>query len=499
MELAFQKTQYPCLKQVKRDVQKQEQTQELRLDDEMPDIGSVLGTWGQVLLRGKEWHRGQMCISAGVMAHILYLPEGGGAPQHVECWIPMQMSWDLPDTDYEGTILAFPLLYSADARSISARRLLVRVTVGMQMEAAVPGALTVCVAENLPEDVQCLKTSYPMELPAEMGERPFSLEEELTIPGGMSKPVKWVYYTLQPQILEHRVMAGKMVFRGIARVHVLYLGEDGGLYNIDQEIPFSHYAELSRDYDQDATAWVAPAVTSLEIETDEEGNHLLKADITSQYVIYNRPVVEMVEDAYSLTREVELEKETVSAEPILDRSAQTLNALQTVQLPVRRVVDISFMPEHGFVEKKEEAANVVIPGSYELLYLDEEDRLQSVTAKWEESWDLPAASDVKIMTCVQPCSVPQATMMGDSVTLRGEVCVEGVCCAKQGMEMVSALSLGQEIVPDPDRPSLILCRSGKESLWSLAKKNKTTPEAICRANSVESIPQDNRILLIPIP
>ena len=90
-------------------------------------------------------------------------------------------------------------------------------------------------------------------------------------------------------------------------------------------------------------------------------------------------------------------------------------------------------------------------------------------------------------------------MMADSVTLRGEISVEGVCCAKQGLETVSALELGQEVAPDPDRPSLILCRSGKESLWSLAKKNKTTPQAICKANGIEAMPQDNRMLLIPIP
>lgn len=499
MELAFQKTQYPCLKQVKRDVQKQEQTQEVRLEDEMPDVGSVLGAWGQVLLRGKEWHAGQMRISAGVMTHILYQPEDGSAPQHVECWIPMQMSWDLPDAEREGAILAHPLLYSADARSISARRLLVRACVGMQAEAVIPGELTVCSAEDLPEDVQCLKNSYPMELASEMGERPFSLEEELIIPSGMPKPAKWVYYTLQPQILEHRVMAGKVVFRGIARAHILYMSQDGGLYNLDPEIPFSHYAQLNNDYDQDATAWVVPAVTSLEIQSEEAEGHLLKADITSQYEIYSRPVVELVEDAYSLTREVKLEKETISAEPILDRSGQTLSAMQTVQLPVRQVVDVSILPEHGFVDKKEEAANVVIPGAYQLLYLDAEDRLQSMTAKWEESWDLPVASDVRIMTCVHTCSAPQATMMADSVTLRGEIAVEGVCCAKQGMETVSALELGQEVAPDPDRPSLILCRSGKESLWSLAKKNKTTPQAICKANGIEAMPQDNRMLLIPIP
>ena len=71
MELQFEKQSLSCLRSVLRQVQTQEQTQEVRISDGMPDIGSVLGAWGQVILRGKQWQDGEAGINGGVMAWVL--------------------------------------------------------------------------------------------------------------------------------------------------------------------------------------------------------------------------------------------------------------------------------------------------------------------------------------------------------------------------------------------------------------------------------------------
>ena len=55
LQLQFERQGIPCLKTLKREIQSQEQTQEVRISDGMPDIGSIIGAWGQVILRGKEW------------------------------------------------------------------------------------------------------------------------------------------------------------------------------------------------------------------------------------------------------------------------------------------------------------------------------------------------------------------------------------------------------------------------------------------------------------
>ncbi len=77
MEMAFQKTAFPCMTCAVREVQNAEQTQELRLPDGMPDIGKVLCAWGQVILRSKEWRSDSVLVSGGMLMWVLYLPEDG--------------------------------------------------------------------------------------------------------------------------------------------------------------------------------------------------------------------------------------------------------------------------------------------------------------------------------------------------------------------------------------------------------------------------------------
>ena len=124
MELQFEQSAWECLRPVVSQPRNEEHTMEVRLPESMPDIGSVLAAWGQVLLRGKEWRGNSVGISGGVMAWVLYRSEDGDELQSVEAWIPFQTKWDVPQTDRDGTLCAACHLRNIDARTLSARKLI---------------------------------------------------------------------------------------------------------------------------------------------------------------------------------------------------------------------------------------------------------------------------------------------------------------------------------------------------------------------------------------
>ena len=121
MEMRFDKIPVAYLQKLTGQLRSQEETQEVRLPDGMPDIGRVLGAWGQVIVRGKEWNGDSMSVSCGVMVWVLYIPEDASGVRSVEAWLPFSMKWDLPETRHDGKILSSCLLRSVDARSMSAR------------------------------------------------------------------------------------------------------------------------------------------------------------------------------------------------------------------------------------------------------------------------------------------------------------------------------------------------------------------------------------------
>ena len=172
MELQFQNKSLEFLGSVMHGVKAQEQTQEVKLPEAMPDVARVLGAWGQCVLRGKEWQSSFVGASGGVTVWVLYAPEDGTFPRVVETWIPWQLQWELPQTQHDGTVLVQALIKSVDARAVSARKLMVRVCVEAMAEAMEPMRLELCTPEQMTENLYLLRKKYRCAFLPRRGRRP---------------------------------------------------------------------------------------------------------------------------------------------------------------------------------------------------------------------------------------------------------------------------------------------------------------------------------------
>lgn len=498
MEMQFDRISLSHLQKVAGSLRTQEQTLEVRLPEGMPDVGHILGAWGQVVVRGKEWNGDSLTVPCGVMAWVLYMPEDEDGVYSVEAWLPFTMKWDLPDTRQDGKILVSTLLKGVDARSVSAGKLMVRASMEAVAEAWLPAQTELPVPSVPHEDVQMLQTTYPVVLPREAGEKAFVLEENLSLPANGHTMKKLMYYTLQPEILDKKVMAGKVVFRGNGMLHLLYLADDGRLYTCEFDLPFSQYADLEGEYDEESDLSVYPCVTSLDVSVDENGELIVKAGLLGQYLLSGRTLVTAAQDAYSPHRKVVPVMEELFLPAVLDNVKQTLHPEQSVQADARQLVDVSFYPAYGQMEQTETGLEMVLPGQFQMLYYDPEDTLCSAMCSWQERWQLDTAPGNKTTVHIFPTGRPVAIPGAGNVNLRAELQTDACVSAGQGIDVMTAMDLGETEKPDPNRPALILCRKGNRRLWDLAKENGSTVEKILQTNGLEAEPADSAVLLIPV-
>ena len=492
MELEFDKRGLPYLKTLLQEIQNQEQTQELRLSDGMPDLGRVLGTWGQVILRSKEWRGDRVSIAGGVMAFILYAPEDGSEPRTLESWIPFQMKWALEDGRREGELRIQCLLRFLDARVVSARKVMLRCGVGAFAQAFRQDSAMISSPGQLPEDVQLLKNRYPLRLPKIAGEKTFQLEEELTLPDMALKTL--VSYTLEPRVQECRVVNGRLVFRGNCLLHVVSLGEDGRLAGRDLEVPFSQLAEPEGDLSSDARGDIRMAVTGLELDPEPDGKLRLKANLLAQFLVDDREMVEIAEDAYSTQRKIDLKTEILDLPQILDRQSVEIPVRQSLHQDAAQIGDVTYLPDFPV---QGGSVRIELPGQFQVLWYDDNGMLQSSTARSSENWDLPAGEDTRIQATVLPGSGATASESG-GLELKGESILEMISTTDRGLSMITGLELGEEMPREPNRPSLILRRAGDADLWQIAKSTGSTICAIRKANDLETEPARDQILLIPV-
>ncbi len=497
LELQFQNTPGTCLAPVLREVQNTELTQELKLSDGMPDVGRVLGAWAQVILRGKQWRADSVGCSGGLMVWVLYAPEEG--PERVlEGWIPFQMNWDLPADTPEGKLRVTCLPRFVDARSVSPRRIMVRSGVAALAEAYGPKTFQTYTPGEMPEKVELLTSSYPLRLGKEAGEKAFLLDEDLELPEDHPQLEKLVYFTINPKITDKKVLSGKIVFRGTGNLHMLYRSPEGELATWEAELPFSQFGELDGEYGADAQADFATAITSAELEPAGEGHLHLKCGLVSQYRITDRELLSMVEDAYSPGRNLELRQEELELPVILENHRENLYGEEKITVEAADVTDLCFLPDFPRQRRMEDGVALEVPGVFQMLYRAQDGSLQSSGTRWEGKHKIRCDEHTDLTAMPRSAETLTASPAGDMVSLKMELPMEWTATADQRFSQVTGVALGEEQTPNPDRPSLILRRAGKDRLWDIAKESGSTMAAIREANGLEEEPAPNQMLLIPV-
>ncbi len=490
MELQFEKQDISCLRCVSDETLRREETGEVRLPESLPDAAGVVAAWGQVILRGKEWRTGGMTLSGGVMVWVLYSSEDTGEMRWVDTWLPFQFKSDFPDPGRDGQICAWGAVDSVDARVTSARKIMVRANVTLFCRAWVKERISVPRVEELPPDVHIRTNTYPVKFCREAGEQSFTLEEALPAP----EMDGWIYYNASPCITEHRVMGDKLIYRGVCKVHLLG-SKDGKIQSWDGEMSFSQFAELDESYEQEAEAYLQPVVTGMEWGQTEDGSYGMKCAIACQYTVTDRKMLTIPEDGYSTDRQTKLQIENVQIPCVLQMESRSENVTCAIDSDGLQVLDATMQASPGWLDRGENM--YLMPLWSQVLYMDAEGKLRAESCRWEEKIPMPAAENVRPGIYSNTGEL-RVTPMGGKTEVSGVLTLWEMTDTCWEMPALSEMELGEIVEKDPNRPSLILRRMGKDGLWEMAKSCRTTVTAIENANDLTTEPTVNTMLIIPI-
>ncbi len=498
MQVQFKGSTVRALQTAVGQIKTSELTQETKLSDSMPDIGRVLTSWGQIVLRSKEWNRGDVAASGALMVYTLYVPEDGTEVRSVESYIPFRMQWDVDEDAREGAIRIIPILRFLDSRGISARKIMIRADIAAMAQAYSPETEEVYKPDEVPADVELLERTYPVRLPKEAGERTFLLDEELSVPNGNPPIEKLLALMLRPEITDKKVMGTKVVFKGNGNLHILYRCAEGKVRSADFELPFSQFADMDSDFGADAQADVRLAVTSLEADVMEQGLLRLKAGLVGQYLVDERELLAVVQDAYSPQREVEPQFDDLELPSVLDDRRETVDAEQMLNAQGAQVIDAQLLPDFPRQRRSGQGIELELPAVFQVLYNADDGSLQAANVRWEGRIAVPADENTELTAFAEPVGKVSTISGSDGVNLNARMQLQLRSTAETDIPMVTGLELGEVRERDPARPSLVLCRAEDEELWSIAKRCGSTVSAIKAANQLDAEPVFSQMLLIPV-
>ena len=497
MELQFQKQTISCLKPILQETKQQELTQELRLGDGMPDVGRILGTWGVPIIRSKQWSGDHIIVSGGVMAWVLYAPEDGTESRCVDLWIPFQMKWDIPACDRDGTIRVLPLIRFADSRTLSSRKMMVRVGLGIHSQAFCPMDFELSEPGAATEGVELWKRTYPVRMHKGAGEKIFTMDEEFSFPEHLPAPSKILRYLVTPEVTEKKILGDKILFRGNMNLNLLYRDGEGNIRNWMGPLSFSQFEETDFPMEPDGHLELDMLVTGLELDMMDNRFHL-KCNLAAQYLVDEQMLLELVQDAYGVNRDLCIQEQILNLPVILEQRRDSLNAEQILHGNRGEVLDAVFLPDFPRRRRNGSESEMELSGTFYVLNRGEDGTIQGSSVRWEGTKAMAAGEACSINGTIVGTGPIQAMDSRDGTALSVPLQMETMTTTDQDLNMITGLELGAVRECDDNCPSLILCKAGNENLWTIAKRCGSTVGAIRRANKLDEEPPEDRYLLIPV-
>ena len=491
MELELRRENIRCWQAVCRTTLEQEETAECIVPDACPDIWQVLDSRGRMLLQRKEPQEGRGEFSGLIRVNVLYQPEGEGPIQTMEAALPFAAAPDLPQVTRRCVLRAEPRLLSVDVHLLNPRKILVRASWSLEVEAWHPQALALaCYGEE--GETYALRQKpgeFRSLVTAEVREKAFSYHDGLTLPAGSPDPQAILSVRAGCTCTEARVIGTKLVFKGEARLNLFLRGEDGTVFPGEFRLPYSQLMDGGED-SEDALCEMSLYFSDVKCSLDPEDPRTIQAELSiqAQARLEKEVRVPILSDLYSTVYEVQSEWEEAPVRSMAGSSED--------QIPLRQVLETTQGVEEilevqsrlGRCDRRREGEDWVIAQEVQtvVLYRGEEGPA-SLEDRTQVVHRLPAMGEKDLSFRVDLLREPAAGQTPGGVEVNLPLAIRWTAMENGTATVISRVILGEQREQTGEQPSVIIraVRTG-ETLWDVAKACLSTEGEIMEATGLTS-------------
>ena len=488
MELELKKEQFACYQALPQLSENREETTETIVPDYLPDIARIVDASGCLFLRSREIADGKAQVSGTIRMTLLYVAED---TQGMNCCL-------------EGR------LCSCEVRMLNPRKIFTRVNVELALTPYVPASLSVCsgVKEQEAYKIETLCEKKEITVIRAVREKDFTFADEVML-SGTKEPIRELLRSkCVLRTTDCKEIGNKIVLKGIARLDAVYLDEGGNLASLSGELPFSQILDGLSEEEGETTVRASLRLTGAEIhvggesEPDNFRTVSLRLTISAFAAVRETRSVCCVTDLYSTAYELSAKTETVelcdSAAPVL-REQLVREKIET-GAEVQNVLAADVIFSSAGVSDSGASSALRATANLRVLYLDE-NAVPLLSERRSEvllETDLPLAGQARVQDVY--AGEIAASVGADGVELRFPVTFAVSVVEMPSYPCLQSLQAEECEKNEKNVPSLVL-RAMKpgERLWDIAKRYRTTVEAILAANELkeESATVSGKLLLIP--
>lgn len=491
MELELRQNTIHCWETVCHTTLEQEETSETIVPDACPDIWQVLDGEGRLFLQRKEPLEDRAEFSGLIKVEILYQPEGEEAgARSIEVTLPFSMAPELPGLTRRCQLVVRPGALTVDIHLLNPRKVLVRAGFSLEVQGYAAQGLNLCAAVEDEETygMRQKTDSFASFLPVAVQEKPFTYSDTLTIPAGQPDGVSLVKTRADCVCNEARVVGSKLVFKGEARLSLLYRGENGQLCPVEFSLPYSQIMDAGEDAEE-AVCNLQLLLTDMKCALEEDQRTLsVNLELLAQAVLWKQQEQPMLIDLYSTAYALDLQRREYPVCTLDSHNAEQETFRETLNLGTAptRVLDVQIRPGRNIQGRDDQKMVLTKELEVYVLYVGEEG-LGTLHRTVSVSHALPNVGMGKVTFTTQLLRKPTATPAGMGIEVSFAVEFQWMDLGYSTVTAVEQVQVGEKFTREEECPSVIIraIRDG-ETLWDVAKAYRSTDGEIMEVNGLTS-------------
>lgn len=479
--------------------------EDMNVPDIKPDIDKILQNHCVVNITGIDVYDSKVMVKGDFGCKILYVPLNDSKPVHnMTNLIPIEENVNMDGVKKGDHIKADYVVEEMKITPINTRKINIKAIVQVKVEVDEKKDMYVPIDVCGESEVQSKWDDITVcKLHASKKET-YKIKDELAIPSTKPNIMEILWYDRTIKNKEIRLLDDKVNVKGTVALATLYLGDSGenSLEFVEHEIPFNGVIEcvgVNEDMYSDIDIKIVEDKVQIRPDLDGE-ERVLSVDVMTSLDIkvYSEEKSNILTDVYSLSGDVQINKEVVEYETLLCKNQSQCKIKESIELDANDPDMMQIYYATGDVnvdnvdvyEDKVEVEGVVFCN---IMYVAADDNnpinVYSTMLPFNQVIDAEGIRTDSKMSIRPSVNYMNCSMLGEKeVEVKCGVNLDTIIFDKQEVSVINGVTEEPlDLKKIQGIPSVVgYIVKDNESLWDIAKNYYTKVEDIRAINNLET-------------
>ncbi len=460
------------------DIKKFDVVGEIIVPDIKPDIVTIIATNANVYIYKQEISKGRIKVGGNIDTYINYISDSGDT-RSIQTTLDFSEIIDDEKITESSKLITSIKLENLETKILNERKISIIATTIFKYEVFENDEVTIKESFDELDRVQVL--SENKKVPSLIGENNIkaTISEELK-PNSEGEIAEIVKVNLNIQNPENKISYNKVLAKAEANVEILYLSENGTIEKLSGVIPVMNFIDIPNITEEDRCVLKYNLRNMLiKINSREINSISFQADFEIQCFVYHDENVLFTKDMYSLTNEIELEKNVIQVSA--EGEDETISVSENISIPeVLKIYSIDIIPK--IINNTKIGDSISYEGELNvgIYYKSNSNNLNYINAK------IPFIKQTSKNILNTDLEIKNITysLNSENLLLEVDILIKNGKIENEKIEYVNNIIIKDETSKNDYNMYLYFVKNG-DTIWNIAKKFKVTMQDIIDINNLE--------------